>query len=125
MTGANAAVRLPQVVRRSAALSATSTGAALGAAGTAEISEEGEWQRFLVEVSANVAHGTAFTVIVNGRPVGRLEISDYEGSFEIAASDGLRRQIGLHDVGQIETIAIATQDGAPILTGSFERGDRL
>ena len=115
----------PKLTRRSASLSPTIHGAALAASGRAVISEESEWQRFLVEVTANVVDGTEFTLIVNGRPVAPMVISDSEGVFEIGTSEGLRLPNGLNDVGRIETLAIATQEGIFVLTGAFARDDRL
>ena len=114
----------PKLTRRSASLSPTIHGAALAASGRAEISEESEWQRFLVEVTANVADGTVLTLIVNGRPVATIVISESEGLFEIGTSEGLRLPNGLNDVARIETLAIATQEGVFVLTGTFARDDR-
>jgi hypothetical protein len=111
-------------VRKSASLSPTSDGAALAADGRADIGEDGAWQRFLVEVTANVADGTVLTLIVNGRPVAPIVISRSAGDFEIAASEGELLPNGLHDVGQIETLAIATKEGVLLLTGAFAREDR-
>ena len=114
----------PGPTRRSAFLSPTANGAALGANGRAEISADGEWQRFMVQVNANIADGAVLTLMVNGRPVAPIEIADSAGEFEIAASEGLSLPNGVQDVGGIKTLAVATQEGVFVLTGAFERDDR-
>jgi hypothetical protein len=107
-------------VRRSAALSATMHGSAMSADGRAEISEESEWQRFFVEVTADVADGTVLTLIVDGRPVAPIVISNSEGEFEFASSDGVPIRDELQDLGRIKTLGVATREGVLVLTGSFD-----
>jgi len=107
------------MIRRSAALSATLHGSAISADGRAEISEESEWQRFFVEVTADVADGTVLTLIVNGQPVAPIVISNSEGEFEFASSDGVPVREELQDLARIQTLGIATKEGVLVLTGSF------
>ena len=113
----------PALLRRWAALSPTMDGVALAADGRAEISKERAWQRFLVEVTVNVADGTVLTLILNGRPVAPIVIANLAGEFEFATSEDLHLQNELQDVGRIKTLGIATQKGVLVLTGAF-RDDR-
>ena len=92
----------------------------MSADGRAEISEESAWQRFLVEVTADVADGTVLTLILNGRPVAPIVMSNSEGEFEFASSDGTPMREELDDLGRIKTLGIATQEGVLVLTGSFD-----
>ncbi len=94
----------------------------MAAKGRAEISEEGEWQRVLVEVTAKVVDGTVLTLILNGEPVASIVISRSEGVFEFATSKGERLRSEV-EVGQIETIEIATKEGVLVLTGRCAEDD--
>jgi hypothetical protein len=121
-TGDNAEIGTP--TRRTASLSPTPDGADMGASGRAEINEDGEWQRFLVQVRANVPDGTVLTLLVDGRPAGPIEMSDSEGTFEVATSEGLGLPNGVRDLGEIRRLEVADKQGVSILTGTFAHNAR-
>jgi hypothetical protein len=110
--------------RRTASLSPTPDGTGMGATGRAEIDEDSEWQRFLVQVTASVPDGTVLTLLVDGRPAGPIVMSDSEGTFEVATSEGLGLPNGVRDLGEIGTLVVTNKQGVSILTGTFAHSSR-
>jgi hypothetical protein len=106
------------VQRTEARLALTPTGVGIGAHGTADLRAQGNQQRVKVEIEANVADGTVFTVLANGIAIGTITIRLQEGELELELGNGATLPGGLL-VSAITSIAVQDAAGATVLQGQF------
>jgi hypothetical protein len=99
-------------------LTATNAGAAIAAEGNSEIRQERGRERFKVQVTANVADGTAFNAFANGEFAGTLHTVLGFAELQLDSEDGSLPP-GLRPVCNISTVQVTDQSGALILSGTF------
>jgi hypothetical protein len=99
-------------------LTGTNAGAAIGAEGNSEIRQEQGRERFKVQITANVADGTAFNAFANGQFAGTLHTVLGFAELQFDSEDGSLPP-ALRPVCNISTVEVKDQNGTLILSGIF------
>jgi len=114
--GTNNPTSQPQRIRIS--LAATDAGNAISATGNADLRAQGDEQRLKVEMEANVADGTVFTLVANTIPIGTITIQLGEGEFEFDSQDGQPLTGGLLPAA-ITSLAVMDSSNTAVLQAQF------
>lgn len=96
----------------------TSEGAAIDAGGNAEVRQQRARERFKVQVEADVADGTTFTIFADGQLAGTLTTVAGRGELELDNEHGTL-PAELMPVCNIRTVDVVDDSDTLILHGDF------
>jgi hypothetical protein len=99
-------------------LAATDAGNAIGAEGRADLRIQGSQERLAVEMEANVADGTVFTLTANAIPIGVVTIQLGEGEFEFNSENGQSLAGGLLP-DAMTSLVLSDSSNAVVLQAQF------
>src|SRR5690348_16611148 len=97
----------------------TGAGISKNISGTAEIRQQGTFQKFKVSMDAAVKNGAMFVVKSNGQLAGTITIQLGAGELDLNTKDGDTLPPGVNPVCSISTLSVATPSGVTVLNGSF------
>jgi hypothetical protein len=106
----------PQRIRIS--LAPTDAGNAISATAKVDLRAQGDEQRLKVEMEANVADGTVFTLVANTTPIGTITIQLGEGEFEFDSQNGQTLLGGLLPAA-ITSLALMDSSNTAVLQATF------
>jgi hypothetical protein len=108
--------------RHRTALAATDEGAAIGVSGNAEARERssgGGYERFKVQVEADVADGTMFSAFADGQFAGNLTTALGVGELELATEDSSLPD-ELRPVCNLSIVEVTDENGTLVLSGNLQ-----